>query len=87
MLAAQGDAMMVIDADLQDPPELIPEFVAKWQQGYDVVYGIREKRTGESPLRILPTMLAMRFTVSLHVQERWRLELIHLQRPCHDVRG
>src|SRR5216683_3706843 len=61
MLAADGDAIMVIDADLQDPPELIPEFVAKWREGYDVVYGVREKRTGESPLRVIPTMLAMRF--------------------------
>src|SRR5207245_5314776 len=61
MLAAGGDAIMVIDADLQDRPELIPEFVAKWREGYDVVYGVREKRTGESRLRVLPTMLAMRF--------------------------
>ncbi len=60
MLAAQGDAIMVIDADLQDPPELIPTFVAKWLEGYDIVYGVREKRTGESPLRIIPTMMAMR---------------------------
>lgn len=61
MLAARGDAIMVIDADLQDPPELIPEFIRQWQAGYDIVYGVREKRTGESPLRVVPTMLAMRF--------------------------
>jgi dolichol-phosphate mannosyltransferase len=61
MLAAAGDAIMVIDADLQDPPELIPEFVARWREGYEIVYGVREKRTGESPLRVIPTMLAMRF--------------------------
>jgi glycosyltransferase involved in cell wall biosynthesis len=61
MLAAHGDAIMVIDADLQDPPELIPQFLAHWHAGYDVVYGIREKRTGESKLRVIPTMLAMRF--------------------------
>ena len=60
MLAASGDAMMVMDADLQDPPELIPEFISKWQQGYDIVYGVREKRTGESPIRIKLTMMAMR---------------------------
>ena len=42
MLAARGDAIMVIDADLQDPPELIAQFVAKWQEGYDVVYGVRQ---------------------------------------------
>ncbi|MCI0379456.1 MAG: glycosyltransferase family 2 protein [Gemmataceae bacterium] len=60
-LAARGDAIMVIDADLQDPPELIPEFIAKWREGYDVVYGVRNKREGESRLRVIPTMLAMRF--------------------------
>jgi dolichol-phosphate mannosyltransferase len=61
MLTARGDAIMIIDADLQDPPELIPEFVARWREGYEIVYGVREKRTGESPLRVIPTMLAMRF--------------------------
>jgi dolichol-phosphate mannosyltransferase len=61
MLTARGDAIMIIDADLQDPPELIPQFVARWREGYDIVYGVREKRTGESPLRVVPTMLAMRF--------------------------
>lgn len=60
MLAAQGDAIMVIDADLQDPPELIPQFIEKWREGYEIVYGVREKRTGESPLRVIPTMAAMR---------------------------
>jgi len=61
MLAARGEGIMVIDADLQDPPELIPQFVARWREGYEIVYGVREKRTGESPWRVIPTMLAMRF--------------------------
>jgi dolichol-phosphate mannosyltransferase len=61
MLAAGGEAIMIIDADLQDPPEMIPQFIAKWREGYDIVYGIRQKRTGESPLRVIPTMIAMRF--------------------------
>lgn len=61
MMAAAGEAMMVIDADLQDPPQLIETFVARWQEGHDIVYGVREKRVGESPLRVIPTMLAMRF--------------------------
>jgi glycosyltransferase involved in cell wall biosynthesis len=60
MLAANGDAIMVIDADLQDPPELIPAFVAKWREGYDIVYGVRSKRTGEPFYRVIPTMLALR---------------------------
>lgn len=43
-----GDAVIPIDADLQDPPELIAQLVAKWQEGYDVVYGTRRVRQGES---------------------------------------
>jgi glycosyltransferase involved in cell wall biosynthesis len=46
--AARGDAVVVIDADLQDPPELIPELLRRWQEGYDVVYAQRESRAGES---------------------------------------
>ena len=45
---AQGAAVVLIDADLQDPPELIGTLVAKWREGYDVVYGQRERRAGES---------------------------------------
>jgi dolichol-phosphate mannosyltransferase len=40
----RGDAVMQIDADLQDPPELLEEFFARWQEGFDVVYGVRRKR-------------------------------------------
>jgi glycosyltransferase involved in cell wall biosynthesis len=45
---ASGDAVVVIDADLQDPPELILEMVERWQDGYDVVYGVRTDREGET---------------------------------------
>lgn len=45
---ADADAVVVIDADLQDPPELIPTFVAHWRDGYDVVYGTRASRAGET---------------------------------------
>jgi polyisoprenyl-phosphate glycosyltransferase len=41
---AKGDASVVIDVDCEDPPELISQFIEKWEQGYDVVYGIRRKR-------------------------------------------
>jgi polyisoprenyl-phosphate glycosyltransferase len=51
--AARGDAVVLIDGDLQDPPEMIPELVACWQQGFDVVYAVRERREGESRLRLL----------------------------------
>ena len=43
---AAGDAVVIIDADLQDPPEVIPQMVDKWREGYDVVYGVRTKREG-----------------------------------------
>ncbi len=48
---AKGDAVILMDADLQDPPEMIPQFMETWRQGYDVVYGIRRHRAGESPLK------------------------------------
>lgn len=49
---AQGSAVVIIDADLQDPPELIPEMVALWRSGYKVVYGIRQTRDGETPFKL-----------------------------------
>lgn len=45
---ASGDAIILTDADLQDPPEVIPEMIEKWREGYDVVYGVREIREGET---------------------------------------
>jgi glycosyltransferase involved in cell wall biosynthesis len=48
---ARGDAVVVIDADLQEPPELIPQLVAAWREGYDVVYARRSERAGDSTLR------------------------------------
>jgi glycosyltransferase involved in cell wall biosynthesis len=44
LLHADGNAVFVIDADLQDPPEELHRFIAKWEEGYDVVYGVRRKR-------------------------------------------
>lgn len=52
MQYAHGDCTIALDGDLQDPPELIPEFVKKWEQGFDVVYGIRKKRKGSILRRI-----------------------------------
>ncbi len=48
---ASGDAVIVMDADLQDPPELVPDMIRRYQAGADVVYGVREERLGISPLR------------------------------------
>lgn len=45
---ARGDAVVVIDSDLQDPPEVIPDMIDRWRHGFDVVYGVRNRREGES---------------------------------------
>jgi glycosyltransferase involved in cell wall biosynthesis len=49
---SMGQAVVIIDADLQDPPELIPEMVKLWRSGYKVVYGIRRTRDGETPFKL-----------------------------------
>ena len=51
--AARGDAVVLMDGDLQDPPELIEQFLAKWREGYDVVYATRKKRRGEGFFKLL----------------------------------
>lgn len=48
---AAADAVIVMDADLQDPPEVICQFLARWKSGFDIVFGRRVKRDGEPPLR------------------------------------
>lgn len=45
---SEGEAVILADADLQDPPEVIPEMIARWQEGYEVVYGVRLHREGET---------------------------------------
>ena len=45
---ATGEAIIVMDADLQDPPEVLPALLARWREGFDVVYGVRSRRAGES---------------------------------------
>lgn len=48
---ARGDAAILMDADLQHPPEVVSEFLAKWREGYDIVFGQRSDRSADSPLR------------------------------------
>lgn len=48
---AKGDAAVIMNADLQDPPELIPQFIQKWESGYEIVYGIIQKREGVNAIR------------------------------------
>lgn len=55
---ASGDAVIYMDSDLQDPPELLPELIAKWKGGADVVYTVRTKRRAEHPLKLMVTRLA-----------------------------
>ncbi len=58
---AEGRAVVLIDADLQDPPEVIGEMISKWQEGYEVVYGQRKKREGESLFKLFTAKLFYRF--------------------------
>ncbi|MGC1275542.1 MAG: glycosyltransferase family 2 protein [Planctomycetaceae bacterium] len=57
---ATGDAVVLIDADLQDPPEVITEFVARWRDGYDVAYGQRTERDGETVFKRVTASLFYR---------------------------
>ncbi|SIR45169.1 Glycosyltransferase involved in cell wall bisynthesis [Aromatoleum tolulyticum] len=75
---ARGDAVVVIDADLQDPPELIPELVRGWQEGYDVVYAQRTERNGES--------LAKKLTARLFYRVIGKLAHFHIPRDTGDFR-
>lgn len=58
---AFGDAVIVMDADLQDPPEVIPELIEKFHEGYDVVYAVRSKRKGETFFKKLTSKIFYRF--------------------------
>ncbi len=57
---ASGDAAVIIDGDLQDPPEVIPQMIGKWSEGCKVVYGVREKRRGENPVKLVTAKLFYR---------------------------
>lgn len=73
-----ADAVVVIDADLQDPPELIPDFVAKWREGYDAVFGTRLERDGETWLK--------RFTAAAFYRVMDRLSATPIPRDTGDFR-
>jgi len=57
---ARGQAVVVIDADLQDPPEVILDLIKKWKEGYEVVYAVRAERQGESWFKLLTAALFYR---------------------------
>lgn len=58
---ASGSAVVIIDGDLQDPPEVILEFLGKWLDGYDVVYGVRTERPGETVFKLASAKFFYRF--------------------------
>lgn len=62
---ARGEAVILMDGDLQDPPELIAQFVQKWREGYDVVYAVRRSRRGESRFKLFTAKLFYRVTKRL----------------------
>lgn len=62
---AAGDAVIVIDADLQDPPEVMLELIEKWREGYEVVYAVRSERVGESWFKQVTAKLFYRLVYSI----------------------
>lgn len=75
---AQGDALVIIDADLQDPPELIPSMITFWEQGYDDIYAKRQSRLGESWLK--------KFTAQTFYRILQKSTSIPIQRDTGDFR-
>ena len=67
MRLASGDAVILLDGDLQDPPELIEAFFEKWLEGYDVAYGVRVKRVATLPLQIAYKAFYRLFRASSYV--------------------
>jgi dolichol-phosphate mannosyltransferase len=58
MAASSGDAVIFMDSDLQDPPQVIPQLIERWKAGADVVHTVRTRRFGENPLKMALTRLA-----------------------------
>lgn len=75
---ASGDAVILTDADLQDPPEVYPEMIAKWREGYDVVYGVRASREGETWFKL--------FTAKLFYRLIYRITSINIPLDTGDFR-
>jgi dolichol-phosphate mannosyltransferase len=62
---ARGEAVTVIDSDLQDPPEVIPDLIAKWREGYEVVYAVRAEREGETWFKLVTAKIFYRIIQAL----------------------
>ena len=75
---AQGDCVVIIDADLQDPPEVVAKMIDQWQKGLDVVYGVRSDRAGETRIKLA--------TASMFYRLLGRLTNIHIPANVGDFR-
>ncbi|MBN1250133.1 MAG: glycosyltransferase family 2 protein [Anaerolineae bacterium] len=75
---ARGAAVVTIDSDLQDPPEVIPDLIVKWREGYEVVYGVRSEREGESWFKL--------FTATLFYRMIQRLTSVTIPMEAGDFR-
>jgi glycosyltransferase involved in cell wall biosynthesis len=75
---ARGQAVIIMDADLQDPPEVIPDLIAKWREGYEVVYATRAEREGESWFKL--------FTASLFYRLIYRITDVKIPLDAGDFR-
>lgn len=97
---ASGQAIVIIDDDLQDPPEVIPSMIKKWEEGFQVVYGVRTKRPGESFLKLLSAKLFYRLISKLSdvklpvdsgdfrlIDKRVRDVLINMKEQSRYMRG
>jgi dolichol-phosphate mannosyltransferase len=62
---ARGEAVVILDADLQDPPSVVTEMIARWREGYHVVYGQRNQRAGESAFKLLTSDLFLRLMAKI----------------------
>ena len=73
-----GDAVIIIDSDLQDPPEVILDLIAKWKEGYEIVYAVRSEREGESWFKL--------FTASLFYRLIYRITDVEIPLDTGDFR-
>lgn len=78
MDAAEGDAVIVMDADLQDPPEVVLDLIAKWKEGYEIVYARRVRREGETWFK--------RLTASLFYRLMAKMTSVDIPRDVGDFR-
>jgi len=75
---SRGEAVILMDSDLQDPPEVLPDLIAKWREGYEVVYAVRSEREGETPFKL--------FTASLFYRLIYRITDVKIPMDTGDFR-